>query len=673
MIEIADFSKLLSGSIKNRAIFTVFAVFIFLTIAQNTSAATFTVTRSDDRNTVCVSGVDCSLREAINAADSAPTDDTINFAANLTKITLTNEILITSQGTLTITGNGAKNFAIDGGPGTNRIFSIANSTFTITDVTLTGGNGGGASHLNYAGAIDVVAGSVTLDRVHVFKNSVSNNVAGVYFDSGTHFVRNSTFSENTAAGCSALASTSNNTVNLTVVNSTFSGNIGTSFGGAGGAMCINGNVTLRSVTITRNRTANVGGGFNFGFGTLSMSNSIVAGNTALENPEINNQGNAITSGGFNLIGDSSGDSSNTNHPVVYQGSDLLDTPPRLLPLKTYGGSTPTNALSMLSPAIDKGLNLVEVVDQRGKTRPFDFTFRQNAPGGNGTDIGAFERQLADNPLDVIFDFDNDTKTDLSIFRPSLGEWWYLRSSDGQNRAFQFGSGSDKIAPADFTGDGKTDVAFFRPSTGEWFVLRSEDNSFYSFPFGLAQDIPVPADYDGDGKADAAIFRPSSAVWYISQSSGGVVNFTFGQNGDFPAVAHYDEDGKADVAIYRPSLGEWWIQRSSAGLIAFQFGNSSDKPVPGDYTGDGNADAAFWRPSTGEWFVLRSEDLSYYSFPFGISTDIPAPGEYDGDGKFDAAVFRPSNTTWFVQQTTAGTLIQTFGQTGDVPVPSAFIR
>ncbi|MBA2736039.1 MAG: hypothetical protein H0U50_04530, partial [Pyrinomonadaceae bacterium] len=54
-----------------------------------------------------------------------------------------------------------------------------------------------------------------------------------------------------------------------------------------------------------------------------------------------------------------------------------------------------------------------------------------------------------------FDFDGDGKTDLSIFRPAVGEWWYLRSSDGGNGAVQFGSSTDKIVPADFTGDGKT--------------------------------------------------------------------------------------------------------------------------------------------------------------------------------------------------------------------------
>lgn len=35
---------------------------------MSAQAATFTVTRTDDRNTTCTSGADCSLREAIGAA-----------------------------------------------------------------------------------------------------------------------------------------------------------------------------------------------------------------------------------------------------------------------------------------------------------------------------------------------------------------------------------------------------------------------------------------------------------------------------------------------------------------------------------------------------------------------------------------------------------------------------
>jgi uncharacterized delta-60 repeat protein len=273
-----------------------------------------------------------------------------------------------------------------------------------------------------------------------------------------------------------------------------------------------------------------------------------------------------------------------------------------------------------------------------------------------------------------FDFDGDGKTDISIFRPAVGEWWYLKSSNGGNAAFGFGNSADKLVPGDYTGDGKTDIAIFRPSTGEWFILRSENVSYYSFPFGASGDVPVPSDFDGDGKTDAGVFRPSTQTWYISQSSGGTRIEQFGASGDVPAVGDYDGDGKTDIGIYRVSLGEWWIKRSSDNVaFAFHFGTASDKPVQGDYTGDGKTDAAFWRASTGEWFILRSEFLSYYSVPFGASGDVPVPGDYDGDGKFDTAVFRPASSTWYVNRTTAGLLIANFGANGDVPVPSAFVR
>jgi FG-GAP-like repeat len=271
------------------------------------------------------------------------------------------------------------------------------------------------------------------------------------------------------------------------------------------------------------------------------------------------------------------------------------------------------------------------------------------------------------------DFDGDSKTDISIFRTNVGQWWYLRSTDNANRAFQFGTITDKIVPADYTGDGKTDIATFTPTTGFWNVLRSEDSTFFGFPFGAIGDVPVPADYDGDLKADAAVFRPSSSTWFISKSTGGTTIQQFGALGDTPTVADYDGDGKADLAIYRVALGQWWYLRSTDGTNrAFTFGTSTDKPVQGDYTGDAKADVAFFRPSTGEWFILRSEDSTFFAFPFGASGDIPSPGDYDGDGKFDAAVFRTSVSTWFLNRSTAGISIVGFGATGDVPVPSAFV-
>jgi hypothetical protein len=279
------------------------------------------------------------------------------------------------------------------------------------------------------------------------------------------------------------------------------------------------------------------------------------------------------------------------------------------------------------------------------------------------------------PAAAPFDFDGDGKTDVSVFRPSAGQWWYERSVDAQTAALRFGLSADRPVPADFTGDGKTDVAFFRPSTSEWFVLRSENGTFYSFPFGAAGDVPAVGDFDGDGKADAAVFRPSTGVWYLSKSSGGTSILQFGAAGDAPVVADYDGDGQTDVAVWRAAGAngaEWWYRRSSDGrTVALQFGAASDVPVPGDYTGDGQADVAFFRPADGQWFVLRSEDFSYYAFPFGAAGDRPAPGDYDGDGKFDAAVFRAASATWFVQRSTAGTAIRQFGADGDLPLPGVF--
>jgi cytochrome c peroxidase len=266
------------------------------------------------------------------------------------------------------------------------------------------------------------------------------------------------------------------------------------------------------------------------------------------------------------------------------------------------------------------------------------------------------------------DFDGDRRTDISIFRGSNGQWWYLRSIDGANRVYQFGSGSDRIVPADYTGDGKADIAVWREATGEWYILRSEDSSYLSVPFGMSGDMAVPGDYDGDGKADLGIYR--SGTWYVQKSSGGVEIFQFGLAGDVPQVGDYDGDGRTDAGIYRASNGQWWIRRTNMGVLAVQFGVGSDRPVAADYTGDGKTDIGFYRPSSGEWYVLRSEDMSYYAVQFGLGTDEPVVGDYDGDGMADIGVFRQG--VWYVNRTTQGMLIASFGQNGDKPVPAAFV-
>ena len=97
--------------------------------------------------------------------------------------------------------------------------------------------------------------------------------------------------------------------------------------------------------------------------------------------------------------------------------NIFGQDPQLLPLGNYGGQTKTHALRLTSPAIDKGKSFGNTTDQRGLTRPFDNPLIPNATGGDGADIGAFERQSSDVPIGVAFDFDGDGKTDISVFSP----------------------------------------------------------------------------------------------------------------------------------------------------------------------------------------------------------------------------------------------------------------
>ena len=281
---------------------------------------------------------------------------------------------------------------------------------------------------------------------------------------------------------------------------------------------------------------------------------------------------------------------------------------------------------------------------------------------SGTTVNFFNRSGSLRAA-TAFDFDGDGKADISVFRPSEGNWYLLNSSSGF-AGINFGLGTDKIVPADYDGDGKTDIAVFRD--GNWYLLRSQ-LGFTGISFGLAGDIPLPADYDGDGKTDLAVLRPSTGALYILRSSLGFTGIQFGLNGDKPVIADYDGDGKADLAVFRN--GSWYLLRSQQGFVGVSFGIATDIPVPADYDGDGKADLAVFRPDTGVWHILRSRD-GFLGFAFGLGTDKPVPADYDGDGKTDIAVFREG--VWYIQRTTAGFLGIQFGTATDKPIPNAYI-
>jgi hypothetical protein len=152
---------------------------------------------------------------------------------------------------------------------------------------------------------------------------------------------------------------------LTVTNSTISGNSAPSGGGNGGGIWIGGSGQIINTTVTNNSAGGGGsasGVFVSGSSPVSVRNSIVAGNsnnTTL--PDV--VGAGIVSNGFNLIGNrgsvtfgATGDQSGTASPLN----------PLLGALQNNGGTTQTHDLLAGSPALDRGNSSGSNSDQRGR-------------------------------------------------------------------------------------------------------------------------------------------------------------------------------------------------------------------------------------------------------------------------------------------------------------------
>ncbi|MEO7252943.1 MAG: Ig-like domain repeat protein [Casimicrobium sp.] len=357
---------------------------------------TYTVTRIDDRNNATCAVGDCSLREAITASNASFTQNVIQFSAVFDSpqtVVLTNGELTIGK-SLSIIGKGA-NLTTISGNNASRVFFIPQSLLyvTISGLTIANGNGNGNGSSNGGGLNNLSTGVVNLTNCAFTNNTASSGYGGGIEDrspgGGSLNITGCTFSGNSANEGGAIKIQSN-VVNVT--NTTISGNTGNNYGG--GIANYDGSLTLTNSTITGNTSSGAGSGgglvnIPFGVGTATVKNSIIAGNNGVK-PDV---GGSFTSNGYNLIGKSDGSSGFTDGVNNDQAGTIASPiDPLLLPLANNGGTTMTHALAGGSPAIDNGSTGGPGTDQRGSTRPIDSAAYSNAPGGNGSDIGAYEAQ-----------------------------------------------------------------------------------------------------------------------------------------------------------------------------------------------------------------------------------------------------------------------------------------
>ena len=416
--------------------------------ANNTASVTYSVDTTDNDaslNACTAAAADCSLRGAITKGENDGTETSIEFNSSVFNspktIDLSTSLPAITQN-LTITGPAAGvtiNFSSF--LGSFSVFTVTANTLTLLDLTIQGGNGpsgqDGTGASGKAGGLQVNGGAAVVRGCTFYGNYGGNGGASPDGAAG-------------GAGGAGAAQASGGTLELT--NCTFSGNSGASggnggrgrvgspsgaggSGGAGAVQAHGGTVQVRNCTFKDNGGGSGGSGGSGGIdinsgmvipngpdgaqgagalgvvsGSATTGGSLYATNySPNSNSNLVQASGTLTSQGFNLSTDSGGGFLNDATDQTGVTDPGLDSV-----LRNNGGPTSTFALFVGSPAIEKGKDLSGTgEDQRGEGRPFNDPGIAPAPGGDNSDIGAYEVRTLPDTAQSGADFVVNTTSDVN--------------------------------------------------------------------------------------------------------------------------------------------------------------------------------------------------------------------------------------------------------------------
>ena len=275
---------------------------LLILLPESARAATLAVTTTADHDDgIC--GSDCTLREAINAANNAAGNDTISFAAGVTGAIVITSGLPDLQTNINLQGPGANVLAVSaGGTTAFRIFTITgltgpDPTVSISGLTISHGidaqNGGGGIYND--------GGRLTLTSCILTDNKEFSGFGGggIHSQFGLLTLINCNLSGNTTSGDGGgIFMTDSNSApgTLTLTNCTLSGNTA-HFNGGGIYNAVtsgSGTATLTNCTLSGNTATGNGGGISNGPGTLTVNRCTLSGNSA---SDLVARGGAIANGG----------------------------------------------------------------------------------------------------------------------------------------------------------------------------------------------------------------------------------------------------------------------------------------------------------------------------------------------------------------------------------------